>query len=392
LASRSVFVETRHQAPLRHARTAVQGLPIHPVSSWYDRTDGQVDRGIDYERMEAMKILVTTPTGNIGRRIVAELLAPEFSVRVIVREPARLPQAIREHVEVVRGSTDDAATLRRALDGVEALFWCVPSESLQETNVERHYERFACAGWQAIRQAGTPRVVTISAGGKGFARNAGPISGLHGMEEILNESGAAIRHLRCGSFMENFLSQARSICRRGLISYPMPGHIPIPLVAASDIADAALRWLVRRDWKGIKGVAVHGPEDLSCGEAAAIIGRVLERPVRYEQTSAEDYIQMMVSLKASSAYARSRVEMFGELAQGITRAEPRTPESTTPTRLSEWSERELWPVVQLLLKESVSVAQHQPSVTSMETARVAPPLAEVPSLMVANSSPSKWLT
>src|SRR4030095_14636399 len=180
-----------------------------------------------------MKILVTTPTGKIGRRIVPELLAPDFSVRVIVRDPVRLPEEIREQVEIVRGSTDDAATLRQALDGVEALFWCVPAESLQETNVERHYERFACAGWQAIRQAGTPRVVTISAGGKGFARNAGPISGLHGMEEILNESGAAIRHLRCGSFMENFLSQARSICRRGLISYPMPGHVPIPMTAVT---------------------------------------------------------------------------------------------------------------------------------------------------------------
>ena len=70
-----------------------------------------------------MKILVTNPTGRIGRKLVPELLAPEFSVRMIVRDPARLPEEIRQQVEVVRGSTDDAATLRRALDGVEALFW-----------------------------------------------------------------------------------------------------------------------------------------------------------------------------------------------------------------------------------------------------------------------------
>jgi uncharacterized protein YbjT (DUF2867 family) len=93
--------------------------------------------------MESMKILVTTPTGKIGRRIVPELLAPEFSVRVIVRDPNRLPEEIREQVEVVCGSTDDGPTLRRALDGVDAMFWCVPTESLQGTNVERHYERFA---------------------------------------------------------------------------------------------------------------------------------------------------------------------------------------------------------------------------------------------------------
>src|SRR6266496_2338743 len=161
-----------------------------------------------------MKILVTTPAGNIGRKVLRELLAPEFSVRVIAREPARLPGEIREQVEAVRGSTDDPAALRRALEGVESLFWCVPTESLQETNVRGHFERFARAASRAVREAGTPRVVTISVGGKGVARNAGPISALHAMEDLLNESGAAIRHLRCGSFMENFLWQTRPIFER----------------------------------------------------------------------------------------------------------------------------------------------------------------------------------
>ena len=299
---------------------------------------------------EVMKILITNPTGKIGRRIVPELLAPEFSVRVIVRDPARLPEEIREQVEVVRGSTDEAVTLRRALDGVEAMFWCVPTESLQETDVERHYERFACAGWQAIRQAGTPRVVTISAGGKGRARNAGPISGLHAMEEILNDSGAAIRHLRCGLFMETFLSQARTNPGQRLISYPMPGHIPVPMTAVTDIADAALRWLVRRDWGGIEGVAVHGAEDLSWNQVAATLERILERPVRYREASAKDYARTLVECGASAEYARSRVEMFSELGQGIMRAEPRTLESTTSTTLAAWARRELLPAVRTTRK------------------------------------------
>ena len=111
-------------------------------------------------------------------------------MRVIARDPARLPEEVRAQVEAVRGSTDDPAVLRRALEGVESLFWCVPSESLQETNVRGHYERFARAASRAVREAGTPRVVTISTGGKGLARNAGRISGLHAMEDILNEPGA----------------------------------------------------------------------------------------------------------------------------------------------------------------------------------------------------------
>ena len=293
-----------------------------------------------------MTILITTPTGKIGRKVLRELLAPEFSVRVIAGDPARLPDEILAQAEVVRGSTDDLATLRIALEGVEALFWCVPTESMQETNVRGHYERFARAGCRAIREAGTPRVVTMSAGGKGLARNAGPISGLHAMEDILNDSGAAIRHLRCGWVMENFLCQARPIHERGILSYPMPGHIPLPMAAASDIADVALKLLVRGDWNGIEGVAVHGPRDLSFDQAAAVMEPILQRPVRYKE--AFHYDQTLVGFGANAEYARNLIGMFAELTQGICRAEPRTAESTTPTTLAAWTESNLLPLIESL--------------------------------------------
>jgi len=292
-----------------------------------------------------MKILVTTPTGNIGRRIVRELLAPEFSVRVIARDPARLPDETREQVGVIRGSMDDVATLRRALDGVEVMFFCIPPAPMQEADVRGHYERFARSAAQAIREAGTRRVVTISAVGKGRARNAGPISALHAMEDILNESGAAIRHLRCGAFMENFLLQAQSIVERGIISLPMPGDVAIPLVAATDVADAALRWLVRCNWSGVAGIAIHGPEDVSYNQATAIIERVLERPVRYQELAANAFARSLTGHGASAEYAQCLVAMFSALATGIASAEPRTYDTATPTRLSDWTREELLPLV-----------------------------------------------
>jgi len=229
---------------------------------------------------------------------------------------------------------------------VESLFWCVPAESLSETKVEQHYERFAYAAWQAIREARTPRVVTISAGGKGRARRAGPISGLHAMEEILNESAAAICHLRCGLLMENLLSQMQGILEHGFLSYPIPGHIPVPFAAASDIADAALRRLVRKDWKSIEAIAIHGPEDLTHSQVAALIERVLQRPVQYRRASTQQYTEKLVQKGASVEYARAQVAMFSELAGGIMRAEPRTPESTTRTAFAAWAESELRPLVQ----------------------------------------------
>jgi len=178
-----------------------------------------------------MKILITTPGGMFGRTIIPELLAPEFSVRVISRNPHRLPGEIREQVEIVRGSIDNAGALREALEGVDALFWCIPRAPIGEPNLGAYYERFARAASQAIREAETPRVVSVS---------ASPISALHAAEEFLNDSGAAVRHLRCASLADN---------------------TPLPTSIVTHITDLALRLLVRTDWNGVDALSISGPSD-----------------------------------------------------------------------------------------------------------------------------------
>jgi len=189
-----------------------------------------------------MKILITTPGGMIGLTIIPELLAPEFSVRVIARNPHRLPAEIRDQVEIVRGSIDNAGTLREALDGVDAFLWCIPRAPIGETNLRAYNECFARAASQAIRESETPRVVSIS---------SSPIFGLYAAEEILNDSGAAIRHLQCAWFTEKF-------------SLPVTG-----LLSLTHVADLALRLLVRTDWSGVEALSVPGPEDLSFSQTPA---------------------------------------------------------------------------------------------------------------------------
>jgi uncharacterized protein YbjT (DUF2867 family) len=291
-----------------------------------------------------VKILVTTPMGQIGRRILGELLAPEFSVRVIARNPDRLPQDTREQVEVIRGSMDDVGTLRTALEGIDSMFWCVPKPALDESNVRGHFERFARAGAQAIRLTGTSRVVTISALGKGLAGDAGPLSGLHVMEDILGESGAALRHLRCGPLMENLLWQVPSIIEDGILTYPMSGNVPVPMVALSDVADVALKYIVRADWKGVEAMGVVGPEPVSLEQAAKMIERTLGRPVGYEEMAVDLYVQSLIESGASAAYARGMAAMFAVLEEGNIGAEPGLMKGRTSTRLATWIERELLPL------------------------------------------------
>jgi hypothetical protein len=51
-------------------------------------------------------IVVTAPTSNIGRQVLDNINSGE-AIRVIARDPARLPAQTRDRVEVVQGSHSD---------------------------------------------------------------------------------------------------------------------------------------------------------------------------------------------------------------------------------------------------------------------------------------------
>ena len=289
-------------------------------------------------------IVVTTPTGNIGQNVLHGLLQSNETVRVIARDPSRLmPEAVNR-VEVVEGSLDDIGVLQKAFAGAETLFWCVP-QSNTATDVREYYLHFARPACEAIRAQGVKRVVAVSSGGRGRARNAGPISALHAMEAMIEDTGVAFRALRNGSFMENLLWQVEPIKRQGVFFYPLGGDVKKPTCAARDIAASAVRLLRDRSWTGQGGAGVHGPEDLSFNEIARIMTEVLGKPVRFQQVPGPGYKASLMQHGSSEAFAQSLVDMFAEVGQGLYEAEPRTPETTTPTTFRQWCEEVLRPAL-----------------------------------------------
>lgn len=288
-------------------------------------------------------IVVTTPTGNIGRHVVAGLLQAGERPLLIVRQPEKLDPAVREATRVVRGGHDDPAVLNEAFAEAEDLFWCVP-QNHRADDVLGWYTGWARAAAAALPNSGIRRVVAVSSGGHGAA-NAGPISALHAMEDILDRTGVATRHLRCGTFMENFLWQVEPMTTRGGLFYPFPADLPIPMVAARDIAGAAVKWLRRPDWSDQGFEAVHGPEDLSAGRAAEILGRAIGTPLAYVEVPPEATRQSLLSIGASPAFAQAYLDMLAAVREGIYANEPRTADTTTPTTLETWAADTLKPVI-----------------------------------------------
>jgi uncharacterized protein YbjT (DUF2867 family) len=114
-------------------------------------------------------IVITTPTGTIGHQVLENVLRSSEPIRVIARDPSRLPSRTRERVEVVQGSHGDMDVVTQAFKGADAVFWLVPPDTHAES-VEAAYLDFTRPACDALQSRGVRRVVGVSALGRGWPR------------------------------------------------------------------------------------------------------------------------------------------------------------------------------------------------------------------------------
>lgn len=110
-------------------------------------------------------ILVTTPTGDICARVRSRLAQSDRPLRVVVRDPAKIPRDLMGRVDIVEGSHGDPSVIARALAQIESVFWLPPvspaSASAQEAHVD--FRRPFCAALAGSQ-------VGVSALGRGWPK------------------------------------------------------------------------------------------------------------------------------------------------------------------------------------------------------------------------------
>jgi uncharacterized protein YbjT (DUF2867 family) len=291
-------------------------------------------------------IVITTPTGDIGHRVLQHVLQGSEPVRVIARDPSSIPLEIRQRVEVIQGSHGDSATIEQALTGADALFWLIPPEPIMTLNsVDKAYVVFTKPAAEAIRKCGVKRVVGVSALGRGWNKEAGLVTFGFKADDLLASTGVALRVLAMPSFMDNLLRQAQMIKEKGMFSSPTHADLKAPTVATSDIAAVAAKFLMDTTWTGQAEVPVLGPEDISPNEMAEILSDVLGKPVCFQQTPMEAYKSRMVSHGMSEAFAQGLADMMTAKNEGMDNTASRSIAAHTPTTFRHWSEDVLKPAV-----------------------------------------------
>ncbi|WP_163506422.1 NAD(P)H-binding protein [Fodinicola acaciae] len=217
-----------------------------------------------------MRILVTGATGNVGREVVAQLVAEGADVRALSRSPRAVVP-----VDLAVGDLAIPTSLEPALSDVDAVFLVWPLH-----NADAAREVLDVIAKQV------PKVVYLGSGGVvGF----GPPEQI----QLLRESGLRWTYVQPSTFAVNALWWTAQI-RAGDVVRGAYGDLALPMLHEKDIAAVSVRALLD-DGHDSAIYPLTGPEVLSQAEQVRLIGEALGRDVRWQEIPRADARAQMLA-------------------------------------------------------------------------------------------------
>lgn len=240
-----------------------------------------------------MTIVVSGATGNVGRPLVAELLAAGAAVRAISRTPDAA--GFSPPVEIF-------SSVSAALPGASAVF--LNSRALGEELSDVVAQ---------CRRAGVTKLVALSAinADDDFSRQPSRFRGDRNLEveRAAVNSGLAWVSLRPTVFATNFAGMWSAQLRAGdVVVGPYAAASTAPIVE-SDIAGVAARALLTDEHVGQR-ISLTGPQAFTNAELVEAIGAMLGRALRYQEIPANVVRQRFVGLGFSAQFADAYTAML----------------------------------------------------------------------------------
>jgi uncharacterized protein YbjT (DUF2867 family) len=283
--------------------------------------------------MIAPRIVVTTPTGNVGSEVAWILVRAGVRPTLLCRSRERLPPSLVRYADVVELDQTDEPAVVESTRGADALFWVAPPGT--DEDPVAGYRRLGEVAAAAMIENDIDRVVFQSSVGAETRHGLGEIDGLGGAEEALDAANRTVAHLRCGYFFSNLLGMADQL-RQGILPTTFPLDLRQAWVAPRDIAGVASGLLLSSSWRGRRVQAVHGPEDLSFTDVARILTETTGHTVAACQIADDELAAALTAAGLPQPSVEGLVGMARGIRSGFRAEDARTPRTTTPTTLAEW--------------------------------------------------------
>ncbi len=294
-----------------------------------------------------MKIIVTGSLGNISKPLTQLLVKQGHTVTVISSDPKKQAAIEAFGASAAIGSIEDVNFLGKTFEAADAVYCMIPL-SYTDPDPQVYLRRMAGNYKQALQQNKVPRVVVMS----GWAADL--VQGENAEDVFKDLENTTITFLRPASFYSNFYQSMGLIRGKGLIGKFLTlrhnglwalltgktgllmgnygGEDRTVFVSPADIADAVAEELQDRpnqpnqpnqpgqpDSPGQPTIRYIGSEEMTCNEAASIIGKAIGKPwLRWVRISDKQMLQGLKMAKLPEKLAEMLVSMQAAMHSGKT--------------------------------------------------------------------------
>jgi uncharacterized protein YbjT (DUF2867 family) len=256
--------------------------------------------------------LVTDVMSHVGRAVLAELANGPTAVRAFLHTGSELPVQA-PNIQPVHIDSADSASLQPALEGVEAIFLAWPfSPQLAEAHM-----RIV----SAAKAAGVARLVQLSGVGADPNMCCARMLRWYGRAEVtVAQTGLDVTRLRPTMLLQNLFEFAPSIAQQGLIAGPFRSS-QWTWVDARDVGAVAAVVLRDRAHSG-RTYTITGAESLSYPQIAERLSRILDKPVRYTDITANEARGWLQGKGLSPVMIEAKLELWDACASNLINVAP----------------------------------------------------------------------
>lgn len=250
-----------------------------------------------------MTYLITGATGDVGARVVRQLMTRNIRPRILVRSAEKAHALFGQAAEIRIGDLANPATTRSAMKGVHTLFL---------VNVGPEIPLRDEAAATIAREEGVRRIIKLSSLDveQGLAIGAWHEKG----EAAIRASGVAFTFVRPTGFMTNLLAWAHSIKGEGIVR-SSTGNGGRPFIHSEDIAAVSVAALLDGEYAG-RILSLTGPRSLTFGDATQIIAHAIGKKLVFRTISDEEASERYSRFSGSPQETEAHVALWRAIREG----------------------------------------------------------------------------
>ena len=247
-------------------------------------------------------ILVTGAAGKTGQVVVRALLDKGQAVRTLVRneKQCELMSSLYD-TDIVIGDMSVESVVSNLFEGIRAVYHICPNMHPDELNI-------GLAMISAAKNADVTQFVFHSVLHPQVEAMPHHWQKMR-VEEALFASGIPFTILQPAAYMQNILVEWKNIQQEGIIRVPYSPDSKGSPVDLNDVADVASLVLSERDHIG----AIYelcGPDILTYQEQTAILSQYIDRSIRVEQISLDEWKALAYGAGLRTYSVESLLKMF----------------------------------------------------------------------------------